>query len=110
LSISRVLGKVVVAVDGPVDVESTHCLRPLIADLVEGQGNLDVEIDLRRAWLDAAGVRLLSDTADQSRRRGGVVAVRGAAPHIRDVLVERGLADAGGWDEADESIPERRVS
>lgn len=101
LSISRVSGKVVVVLDGVVDAETTGCLRPLIVDLVEGQGNLHVEIDLERASVDGTGVGLLAETSHESCRRGGVLIVRGAPSAVREALVGLDVTVA------DDGTPER---
>lgn len=54
LSIRRVHGKVVVTVSGEVEPGGCLLIERALNDLIEGQGNVNVEVDLRAARIDAS--------------------------------------------------------
>lgn len=70
-AVGRALGTVVVTVHGDIDLEGSEALERVLDDLVDGQGNRAVAVDLRKA-------RILSDEAldvfyaigHRARRRG----------------------------------------
>jgi anti-anti-sigma factor len=88
-AISRALGKVIVTVHG--DVDARH-LRQTLVDLVDGQGNLDLVIDLRDAdSLDPDGVAALARAATRVQQHGGVLVVSDPHPDVAQLLESSGL-------------------
>ena len=52
LSIRRVQGRVVMTVSGEVGPAGCLVIERALNDLIEGQGNVNVEVDLRDARID----------------------------------------------------------
>jgi anti-anti-sigma regulatory factor len=72
VTINRVLGTVVVAIAGALDATGALRLRYLLSDLIGGQGNLKLVIDLHEAHrVGAEAVDALAEAVDDLRRRGG---------------------------------------
>ncbi len=73
LAISRALGTVVVTAHGDLSGHGADELpRAVLEDLVDGQGNLSVAVDLHDvAGIDEAGVRILAWAARRVTSRGG---------------------------------------
>lgn len=70
-AVGRALGTVVVTVHGHVDVAGSEALERVIDDLVEGQGNRAVAVDLRKATLVSPDVLdVFYAVAHRARRRG----------------------------------------
>ena len=77
--VRRALGRVVVSVHGELDATRSTILERVLSDLIDGQGNRDVLLDLRAAQLrDATALSALRLPAEQARRRGAAFSVRGA--------------------------------
>ncbi len=92
---SRIGNRVVVAVDGDLDVHTAPPLRRLLADLIDDQGNLFVDVDLSRVdFLDAAALRVLVGQRMTLAARGGVFALAGVRPNLYRVLEVIGLAQS----------------
>lgn len=79
ISISRALSRVVVTLHGTLDAHAAPRLRPLLLDLIDGQGNLDVVIDLRDvAVIDHAGIGVLLGASERMHHHGGRIEFSGA--------------------------------
>lgn len=77
ISVRRAQGRVVVSVHGDLDGERAAILEQVLSDLIDGQGNLDVLVDLRDASLaEPVALDALRGAAEQARRRNGAFAVR----------------------------------
>jgi anti-anti-sigma regulatory factor len=70
LVVGRALGTVVVTVDGDLDLEGCGLLTRLLHDLIDGQGNLAVAVDLGRAEAEADAAPVLVDAARRARLHG----------------------------------------
>lgn len=91
--VGRALGTVVVTLRGELDGSGSVYLAALLDDLIDGQGNLDVGIDLRSVGsIDCASVEALAVAAHQLARHGGQMSLARPAPSVREVLVATGLA------------------
>lgn len=93
LVVGRTLGTVVVTVHGDLDGSISSYLSAVLGDLIEGQGNQAVVVDLpdmRR--LDQAAVAALSTAAQSSDRGRGRLALRRPTAHVAEVLATAGLA------------------
>lgn len=90
---SRVGNRVVVAVDGDLDVHAAPALRRVLADVIDDQGNLFVDVDLSGVkFLDAAALRVLVGQRKTLEARGGVLALAGVRPNLYRVLEVTRLA------------------
>ena len=77
ISVRRAQGRVVVSVHGHVDGPRAAILEQVLSDLIEGQGNLDVLVDLRDAALaHPVALDALRGAAEQARRRNAAFAFR----------------------------------
>lgn len=70
-----------VAIGGEVDRADVTMLRGVLLDLVDGQGNLSVVLDLSElTFIDSAGLALLLEMHGRAVERGGTIAVRNVRP------------------------------
>jgi anti-anti-sigma regulatory factor len=91
LAVGRAMGTVVVTVKGTVGEEGRQLLEGVLTDLIEGQGNLKVAVDLGKATVDPAAVILLGAAAARARGRGGRFIVKGPPAEIQAALQASGL-------------------
>jgi anti-anti-sigma regulatory factor len=89
--VSRAMGSVVVGVDGVLDAAGADLLELVLTDLIDGQGNASVAVDLAGACVEPEAVSVLLDVAHQAE-------VHGARFVLRD-------APAGGLDDLAEEVP-----
>ncbi len=90
--IGRQLGTVVVTVHGDLDSSRAGHLGNILADLIDGQGNLSVVVDLHDATTtDPDSLLVFTDAAERARRRGGTVVLNGPNPTLGEELELRGL-------------------
>jgi anti-anti-sigma factor len=92
LVIGRALGTVVVTVDGELDGDGCAALGLLLTDLIDGQGNRAVAVDLRKAHLEPQALRGLLDVARRADRRGTRFVLQAVPTDAYDVLQSSGLA------------------
>ena len=79
ISISRSSSTVIVTLHGALDAHAAPRLRPLLLDLIDGQGNLDLVIDLRDvAVIDPAGIGVLIGASERMHHHGGRIEFSGA--------------------------------
>ncbi|HEX2047118.1 MAG TPA: STAS domain-containing protein [Acidimicrobiales bacterium] len=90
--IGRRLGTVVVTVHGELDMARAGHLGNILADLIDGQGNLSVVVDLHEATTtEPDSLLVFIDAAERARRRGGTVLLNEPHPTLGDALQLRGL-------------------
>lgn len=92
LVVSRALGTVVVAVRGELGRSSSAPFGVVLTDLIDGQGNLAVIVDvgdLER--IGPAGLDVLAAGARALEQRGGRLTLREPSPEVRDALMLAGL-------------------
>lgn len=83
LVFGRALGKVVVSVHGPVDARTAPELRDRLRDLIEGQGNRHVVLELRdMTLLDAAGLSVFVDAHKRMQRIAGEIVFSGPSTDV----------------------------
>jgi anti-anti-sigma regulatory factor len=81
LRIARQSGGVILTVGGTLDLAGSIRLGAALGDLIDGQGNLSVGIDLRRVMrFDAAGLGVFTVADHLARRRGGTLTVTAPLP------------------------------
>ena len=94
IAVGRALGTVVVTVHGFLDEGRLARLEGILIDLIEGQGNLTVAVDLRDADArDADGVAIFAVSAELTRRRGGSLVVNMPPEPLAAGLRQAGLGD-----------------
>lgn len=83
LTFGRALGKVIVSVYGAVDAQNAPQLRDRLIDLIDGQGNRHLVLDLSEMTLiDATGLSVFVDALKRIRRMAGKLVLSGPGPHI----------------------------
>jgi len=91
--VGRFQGTVVVTLHGDVDEDASAALARVLVDLVDGQGNLDVALDLDDVdAIDASGLQALSAAASTIFGRGGELRVACPSGAVWDALLLAGLA------------------
>lgn len=94
LAISRSFGAVVVTVLGELDVGTSVVLGQSLDDLIEGQGNLFVVVDLREVVVsDAAGLGVLAKARQRMEERDGQFVLASPSTDTDRALRAAGLAD-----------------
>jgi hypothetical protein len=74
VGVARRAGVVVVGVHGRLDQPAVAQLHYVLEDLIDGQGNLSIVVDLRNAASgDAASAPLFSWAVDRAARHGGTL-------------------------------------
>ena len=90
--VSRNRGTVVVTVNGELNLARAGDLGAMLADLIDGQGNLSVVVDLHDATAsDADCLWVFTDAAERARRHGGTIKVSEPPGPIYSALQLRGL-------------------
>jgi len=90
--VGRAAGTVVVTVRGVPAAEKSKHLGIILADLIDGQGNMSILVDLHDASAtDPDCLWMLTEAAERAHRRGGTMRVDAAALDLRglDVFVRR---------------------
>lgn len=97
LVVGRFRGTVVVTLRGELDAPGSQRLARTLADLVDGQGNLDIVLDVGGLGrVDPGCVDVLAASADNSARRGGRLRVGRANDIVLEALATAGLAPLAG--------------
>lgn len=94
ISVARSAGTVVVTVRGELDAESSQHLGGILADLIDGQGNLSILVDLHEARAaDPDCLWMLTEAAERAHRRGATMRLDVAAEvaEVTSALHLRGL-------------------
>lgn len=95
VDISRTLGAVVVAVQGELALGTSAALGDVLSDLIDGQGNMLVVVDLRAAVVaETDALDVLVAARRSLEDRGGRFLLAAPSPAIGQALVAAGLADA----------------
>ena len=92
--IGRYQGTVVVTVHGELCGYGAAHLGLMLADLIDGQGNLSLIVDLHDATVSAGDsdhVSVFADAARRARRRGGALTLGEPPAVLRADLRRRGL-------------------
>jgi anti-anti-sigma factor len=90
--VGRYKKDVVVTVHGKLDLAKAEALGAVLADLIDGQGNLSVIVDLHDATAaDADCLWVFTDAAERAHRRGGRLMLNEPPDSIHSGLHLRGL-------------------
>jgi anti-anti-sigma factor len=91
IAVARSAGTVVVTVRGELDAETSRHLGVILADLIDGQGNMAVLVDLHDARAtDPDCLWTLTEAAERAHRRGGTMWLDAGA-EVTSALHLRGL-------------------
>jgi anti-anti-sigma factor len=78
LIFTRALGNVVIHVHGALDARAAPTLRERLVDIIDGQGNRQVVLDLRgMTAVDFAGLLVLVDASTRMEEYGGELVLSG---------------------------------
>ncbi len=81
-----------VTVHGELDVTRAAHLGSILSDLIDGQGNLSITVDLHDATAsDADSLWVFSEAAERARRRGGTVRLNEPPAPLHQGLQLRGV-------------------
>jgi len=95
LVVSRVLGRVVIDLHGPLDASTVRELGDRLVDVIENEGARQVVLDLRgMTRIDATGFAVLVDALQRIRRHGGELVLSGATRDMTEAFREAGLDQA----------------
>lgn len=93
LAIGRFMGTVVVTLHGDLHRSASVRLAGVLRDLIDGQGNLAVVVDLADVGgIDRSGLDVLASAAGRMDKRGGALRVGGPTGAVFDALTLAGLA------------------
>ena len=85
ITVTRPEAAVVVTVQGTLDADGAQQLRRILKDLVENQGNLNVEVDLAGVKaMSSATLAALLEAATQAGDRGGQLLLRNPREGVLD--------------------------
>ena len=92
LGFSRALGRVIIHIHGALDGESAHELRDRLVDVIDGQGNLRLVVDLRATtFIDATGFAVLVDALKRMQKNGGEFVLSAPASDVAAAFRAAGL-------------------
>lgn len=92
LVFSRTHGTVVVYVVGALDAASARQLDDRLVDIIDGQGNLRLVVDLADTRsIDRAGLAVLVDALQRMRRTSGELLLSGPTGEVAQALNAAGL-------------------
>jgi anti-anti-sigma factor len=85
--VSRDLSAVVVTVSGDLDVFGCVRLGAVLGDLIDGQGNMNVVVDLSHtSSVDPAGLGVFGAAAKLARHHGGQLSFTGASDDLNQAM------------------------
>jgi anti-sigma B factor antagonist len=89
------LGKVVVTVHGQLDDDTASQLRDRLVDLIDGQGNRQLVLELRdMTSIDRAGIAVLVDALKRLQRNAGSLVLSGPSESVLRALAVAGVKKA----------------
>jgi anti-anti-sigma factor len=92
LGFSRARGKVIVHVDGALDAASAPELEDRLVDVIDGQGNRQLVLDLTGTTrVDAAGLAVLVLALRRMNEMGGELALSGLTRGVVETIDASGL-------------------
>ena len=92
LVFSRALGQVIVHLHGVLDDVTAHQLGDRLGDVIEGQGNRQLVLDLGGLTrIDGAGLPVLIDALKRVRRMGGELVLSGPTKDVTRTFEAAGL-------------------
>lgn len=90
-------GTVVVRILGEVDLASAPVLREALIELIDGQGNLFVQLDLENlSFIDSTGIGVLVRALRSVRQKGGDLTLMNCRASTLRILEIAGLTEIFG--------------
>lgn len=90
--VSRYQGTVVVSIHGDLDGPRAADVDYMLADLIDGQGNRSIIVDLRDATaMDPQWLALFADAIARAGRRGATLKLKDAPADLGAALKRQGL-------------------
>lgn len=90
-------GKIVVRIVGEVDLASAPVLREALVELIDGQGNLFVQLDLENlSFIDSTGIGVLVRALRSVRQKGGDLTLTNCRASTLRILEIAGLTTIFG--------------
>lgn len=91
--VGRFGGAVVVTLHGDIDQAASVRLAGVLGDIIDGQGNLAVVVDLHDVgWIEGAGVDVLAAAAASIASHGGELLLGGPNGVVFDAVARAGLS------------------
>ena len=91
----------VVTVEGELDLAGCRRLEGVLTDLIEGQGNVTVAVDLGKAVVEPGALVVFIEAARQARRLGTKFILKEPPTETHDAL------ESEGYGEQIEMLPRR---
>ncbi|MCA1707505.1 MAG: STAS domain-containing protein [Actinobacteria bacterium] len=92
LGFSRAFGKVIVHIHGRLDADTAQELKDRLVDVIDGQGNRQLVVDLRGMTLiDTAGLSVLVDASERLQTKGGELVLSGQSSQVAHAFAAAGL-------------------
>ncbi len=92
LGFSRALGKVVVHVEGALDASTAPQLGDRLTDVIDGQGNRHLVLDLTATTrVDAAGLAVLVRAVKRLHLSGGQLVLSGLSSTVAETFTVAGV-------------------
>jgi anti-anti-sigma factor len=92
LEFTRAPESVVVTLRGELDAYSAPQLRDRLADVIDGQGNLSVSLDLAGlSFMDSTAIGVIVGVQKELTGRGGQLVLREPKPQVFKILEVAGL-------------------
>ena len=92
LVFGRALGKVIVSIHGPVDARTAPELRHRLADLIDGQGNRQLVLELSATTqVDPSGLSVFVDAHKRMQRIAGELVFSSPPANVADAFRSSGL-------------------
>lgn len=89
---SRALGRVIVHIHGALDADNAHELEDRLGDVIDGQGNRRLVVDLKATtFIDLAGFSVLVGALKRMRENGGELVLSAPASDVATALGAAGL-------------------
>lgn len=93
IGVSRYQGTVVVTIHGDLDGLRAGDLGYMLADLIDGQGNRSIIVDLHDATaLDPRWLSVFTDAMARARRRGATLTLQNPPAALHAALRRQGLS------------------
>lgn len=90
---TRAFGKIIVHIHGGLGADKAQELHDRLLDVIDGQGNRHLIIDLRAmTYIDAAGIAVLVDALKRMEQYGGDLVLSGPTVDVMHALDAAGLA------------------
>ena len=92
LVFSRALGKVIIHIHGALDASTAKELKDRLVDIIDGQGNRALVLDLRdMTTIDAAGFSVIVDALKRMQKKGGELVLSAPTPPVAQAFEDAGL-------------------